>query len=173
MTSRTNVHPLGFGLSAVLCFTVPGTADAPPPRPPVRVYTNEDLERIRPLRDETGIASVPAVPASTRDAATDGRTREKPRGHGEEYWRREAERTRERVRRLEDQAEALRGQIAREQEQQSHISRHARRSSELRGFDRVPSLQARLAALERRCRALEEELADRARRDGALPGWLR
>jgi len=34
-------------------------------------------------------------------------------------------------------------------------------------------LQAKLASLERRLREMEEDLADRARRDGALPGWLR
>jgi hypothetical protein len=34
-------------------------------------------------------------------------------------------------------------------------------------------LQERLSALEARIREMESSLLDRARREGALPGWLR
>ena len=37
----------------------------------------------------------------------------------------------------------------------------------------VEALQERILALEARIRELESSLEDRARREGALPGWLR
>ena len=184
MSSRTHVLPLGFGLSAVLCFATTNAAEEKPPgpRPPARVYTNEDLDRVHSLREETGVSSVPAVapgreavpgPRAGRPGATrDGDTR----GHGEAYWRRQAETTRERVRRLGDQAGELRLRIAREEDLRFRTGRSTRRSSAASGVsrdDRILTLQARLAAVERRARQAEEDLAERARKDGALPGWLR
>ena len=171
MTFRTVVLPLGFGLSAVLCIS-PASADedpAPAPRPPVRVYTNEDLDRVRPFRDETGVRSVPAVAPDDRPAPA-----EKRRGRGEDYWRREAARVRERVRTMEAQASELRAEIAEQAEEASHVLGRRRGSSaSLSGSGSSTRLRAKLASLERRMREVEEELADRARRDGALPGWLR
>jgi hypothetical protein len=173
MTFRTVVLPLGFGLSAVLCASTATADEDPPPapRPPVRVYTNEDLDRVRPFRDETGIRSVPAVPPEDRPAPP--RT-EKRRGRGEEYWRREAARVRERVRAMEAQASELRAEIARQAEEASHVLGRGRRSSaSLSGDSSTARPRARLLSLERRMREMEEDLAERARRDGALPGWLR
>jgi len=189
MSSRTHVLPLGFGLSAVLCFSTTTAADEKPPRPrpPARVYTNEDLDRVHPLRDETGVSSVPAVPpgretepgprSGRRDATRGDPTRDDAtRGRGEAYWRRQAETTREKVRRLREQADELRLRVAREEDLRFRTSRSTRRSPSSSGVsrdDRIATLQAKLAAIERRAREAEEELADRARRDGALPGWLR
>ncbi len=184
MSCRTHVLPLGFGLSAVLCFSPTATAEDPPPRPrpPARVYTNEDLDRVHALRDETGVSSVPAV-APGRDAESGPRAGRRDtsradaaRGRGEAYWRRQAETNREKVRRLLDQAEELRSRIVREEDRRFRTSRSTRRSSPGSGVvrdDRIATLQAKLAVLERRAREAEEDLADRARRDGALPGWLR
>jgi hypothetical protein len=171
MTLRTTVLPLGFGLSAVLCVS-PASADedpAPAPRPPVRVYTNEDLDRVRPFRDETGVRSVPAVAPDDRLAPA-----EKRRGRGEDYWRREAARVRERVRAMEAQASELRAEIAEQAEEASHVLGRRRRSSaSLSGSGSSSRLRAKLASLERRMQETEEDLTERARRDGALPGWLR
>lgn len=167
MNNRTAVLPLGFGLSAVLCFAARGrTAEVP--RPAVRVYTNEDLERVRPYRDETGVGSVPAVPPGAKPGRPEAR---EPRGRGEAYWRKEAERVRQKLRALAEQREELRARIA---EQEGDSRRFARR----RGAASAPAtslatLQARLASLERRLRETEDDLLERARRDGALPGWLR
>jgi hypothetical protein len=173
MTFRTVVLPLGFGLSAVF-FVSTATADEDPPpapRPPVRVYTNEDLDRVHPFRDQTGIRSVPAV---TPDDPPAPAATEKPRGRGEEYWRREAARVRERIRTMEAQASELRAEIAEQAEAASRAPSRSRRSSAaLSGGSSSARLRARLASLERRIREMEEELGDRARRDGALPGWLR
>jgi hypothetical protein len=171
MTLRTVVLPLGFGLTAVLCVAASADEDSPPPaRPPVRVYTNEDLDRVRPFRDETGIRSVPAV--SPEERAAPGPA-EKPRGRGEQYWRREAARVRERVRALSAQVEELRAAIAEQAEEASPFRGRRRSSASLSGDPSTSRLRTKLASLERRIREMEEDLSERARRDGALPGWLR
>jgi len=169
MTLRTVVLPLGFGLSAVLCTSARGTPEdaSGRPKPPVRLYTNEDLDRVRPFRDETGVSSVPAVPAGEGEARPPAG--ERPRARGEAYWRREAERVRERVQAMEAQAAGLRAQIAERVEEAGRLER-GRRST---GPASPATLRAKLAGLERRMRQTEESLAERARREGALPGWLR
>ena len=170
MTLRTVVVPLGFGLSAVLCVSAAAAEEDPAPRPPVRVYTNADLDRVRPFRDETGVRSVPAVASEDPPAPTPA---EKRRGRGEDYWRREAARVRERVRAIEAQIADTRAQIAEQADEASHVVGRRRRSSASLSGSGSSRLQAKLASLERRLREMEEDLADRARRDGALPGWLR
>jgi hypothetical protein len=180
MTLRTVVLPLGFGLSAILCVSTAPGDDAPPPspRPPARLYTNEDLDRVRPFRDQTGVRSVPAV-ALDPPAPEDGeRARERPgsppadaRGRGEEYWRREAERVRDRVRAMETQADELRLKIAERAEEAGRQITRGRRGSS--GEGSAATLRARLFALERRMREMEVDLSERARRARALPGWLR
>jgi hypothetical protein len=137
-------------------------------KPAVPVYTNEDLERVRPFRDETGVASVPAFPPEQRDpdragAVARGRSADR---HSEAYWRAEAERVRERLRKLEDQAEDLRRRIGAARSE-PWSSRRRRTAPDTRAW------QTRLAAVEERRRQIEADLLDRARRDGALPGWLR
>jgi|MudIll2142460700_1097286.scaffolds.fasta_scaffold168758_2 hypothetical protein len=170
MTLRTVVLPLGFGLSAVLCSAARGTPDDASGRtkPPVRLYTNEDLDRVRPFRDETGVSSVPAVPAGDRETRPPAGERQKARG--EAYWRREAERVRDRVQAVEARAAELRAQIAERAEEASRGTRGRRSSS---GSGSTATLRAKLASLESRIRQLEDNLAERARREGALPGWLR
>jgi hypothetical protein len=172
MTLRTTVLPLGFGLSAIFCVS-PATADeAPTPAPPrARLYTNEDLDRVRPFRDQTGVGSVPAVASDDRPAPA--RTEERPRKRGEDYWRHEATRVRDRVRAMEAQATELRARIAEREEEASRWLTARRRRSVGTSSGSSATLQAKLATLERRMRQLEEDLADRARREGALPGWLR
>ncbi|HXK12095.1 MAG TPA: hypothetical protein VMT70_20820 [Vicinamibacteria bacterium] len=173
MTLRAVVLPLGFGLSAVLCTSssARGTPEdeGGKPRPPVRVYTNADLDRVRPFRDETGVRSVPAAPAGHEDARSS--PHERARARGESYWRREAERVRERVRSMETQAAELRAEIAERSDDLSHLRTRGHRSPSV--STSPATLGARLAALERRMREIQDDLAERARREGALPGWLR
>ena len=126
---------------------------------PVPVYTNDDLERLSPLRGQTGVLSTPG----DRPPAEPGPA-ERPRGRGEEYWRREARRLREKLDPLRQRADDLRVRIA-----------ERRRKPGVRPYT-DPQVQAderRLAALESRMRGLESDFEDRARREGALPGWLR
>jgi hypothetical protein len=171
MTLRTTVLPLGFGLSAILLVSARAAEDDPGPagRTRIRVYTNEDLDRIHPFRHQTGVDSVPAVAPDDRPAPA--RSDERSRRRGEEYWRREADRVRERVRRMEAQAADLRARIAECVEDARHALTRRRRSSAGSGSE--ATLRAKLLALENRMRQLEDDLADRARREGALPGWLR
>ncbi len=166
MTSRELVT-LGLALSVVCCATPSQAQEATPKRrAPVRTYTNEDLERVHPFRDQTGASSVPAVVSSAAEPLAERR----PRGHDEDYWRREAAKVRERLRALEQQADGLRERIAEQAEQQRRLLRRGRGAS---ASSSTATLEARLATIERRKREIEEDLADRARRDGALPGWLR
>jgi len=162
--------PLGFGLSAILCVSATDAEEkaSATGRPPVRVYTNEDLERVHPWRNETGVASVPAVPPSLREALPEPSSRKGARG--EDYWRREAARVRDRVRALEAQAAAVRATIA-EREEESRLLTRRRRSASSGTSE--STLRTRLDGLERRARQLQADLEDRARREGALPGWLR
>jgi hypothetical protein len=148
----------------------------------VRVYTNDDLDRVSAYRGQTGVESVPAVDASQPrggaavQGTAPGRAGGNGRGSGREaYWRREAERVRTRVRGLEARANELRLQILRE-EQREHdrpLVFGRGRSTQTTTPSTVPGLQAKLAAAEREARAVQDELEDRARREGALPGWLR
>jgi hypothetical protein len=169
MTSRRFVLPLGFGLSALLGLTADASDEVPPSRRAPRVYTNEDLDRVHRFRDQTGVQSVPVEPPETAPARPAGGKPSKERG--EEYWRREASRVRDKVQALQVQAAGLRAQIAeRAAEERRFLSR--RRSSGGGGVSPA-TLRAKLTALERRMARLEDELLDRARRAGALPGWLR
>lgn len=166
MTVQT-VFPLGFGISVVLCLGAAPRKE--PSQTTPRVYTNQDLERVHPFRDELGGSSVPAV-APVEEPEASRSARETVARRGEEYWRREAEKVRNRLRTLRDQAEALRDRIARQEVEQRRATRGGRRSPTA---DQGATLRARLAGIERRMRETEEDLTDRARREGALPGWLR
>jgi hypothetical protein len=178
MTLRATVLPLGFGLSAVLCVpTAPADDGAPPKeRPPARVYTNADLDRVRPFRDETGVSSVPAVAPEAqapgaRSLERRGSALVDAHGRGEDYWRREAERVRDRLRAMETQADELRLRIAeRTEEARGQLTRGRRGAS---GEGSAATLRGRLASLERRMREMELDLSERARHARALPGWLR
>lgn len=170
MTLLPTFRALAFGLSlvSVMPSALPAAEEkAAPPRPKARVYTNEDLDRVHPFAAETGGSSIPAVEAEdakpTRPAPA-GR-----KGKGEEHWRGEAARVREKLRALEQRAAELRSQIA-ERSSQSEVFGRRRSSG---GKTSVASLQASLTAVERRAQRTQEDLEERARRDGALPGWLR
>jgi hypothetical protein len=171
MSFRILCSGRAFGLLAGLCAASAWADEAPraATRKPVRVYTNEDLERIHPFAGQTGGSSTPAVAAEdeeTAPAEPDPRTR----GRGERYWRDEAARVRERLRALEERAAGLRSRIA-ERSRESPV--YGRKSPSASKSDGIASLQASLAAVERRIKSTEDDLAERARRDGALPGWLR
>jgi hypothetical protein len=123
------------------------------------LYTNDDLDRVSPHRGEVGAFTVPARPDGGLAQAPDRTAR-----RGEDYWRKEAQRTRSRVRTLRDQLDRLRGQMAERE-----------RLPEVRPVTdpQLQALRRSAAALEQRIRDEEERLEDRARREGALPGWLR
>jgi hypothetical protein len=146
---------------------------------PVRTYTNDDLNRVSPYRGETGATSPVTVAPSQSSPARPAATR-----HDEAYWRREAQHLQEQLRALRHKAATLRLQIEDARQRAMGGSRSSGRS---RGAGRSPgrgrspggsptspeSLQARLRLVESEIRDRESGLEDRARREGALPGWLR
>ncbi len=156
-----------------------GTAGAPEEKKPVTLYTNEDLERVSPWRGQTGVESRPdalPLPASGVDAAGTAA----PDGRGERYWRREAEKVRDRLRPRRARIEALRARIA-EREAHPGVTR-SRRAGRGGGSTRATSSsresplavwRRQVAALEHEVREEEDRFEERARRAGALPGWLR
>jgi hypothetical protein len=145
----------------------PEAAPTPSGRVEAPLYTNEDLDRAHPYRNQTGVASVPASSPDRRRPSS--RPAGSPRARGEDYWRKEAARVRERVAGLQARAEEVRADLA-------DLEKRKRETPLGRSLGNASSggrLKARLAGIERRIRLIEDELRDRARREGALPGWLR
>jgi hypothetical protein len=126
-------------------------------------YTNQDLERVAPYRGETGVLSKPAMREEP------AKTPEPKAGRGEAYWRREAERLRTRLRPLVRRAEELRQRL---QEPRADDGKKRPRGSR-GGSGSRDALAQRLASIEAEIREREDELRERARRERALPGWLR
>jgi hypothetical protein len=148
----------GTCLLAVVCAVAarPGAPDDEKKKP-VPLYTNEDLRRVAPYRDETGVNSTAsAAPAPAAPAPE--------RGRGEEYWRREADRLRDRLRPLRERAAELRLRIE-QRRRQPRVP--------IYGDPQVTALERRLREVEERIREAESRLEDRARRERALPGWIR
>jgi hypothetical protein len=130
-------------------------------KPAPRVYTNADLARVAPFRGETGVLSRPA-------AAPGGAPRERearrPTGKGPDYWQREADKVRERVRPLQKRIASLRREI----DARWRLPGVAPTTD-----PQLLEWRRELRESEAEIRELEGRLEERARRDGALPGWLR
>lgn len=122
----------------------------------VPLYTNEDLRRFSQRRE----ATAPASPVASASPAPDPSARSR----GEAYWRREAQRLRDRLLPLRSSVEDLRLKI---EERRQAAGGRSPSDPRLRAWER------RLRSLEDRIQEWESRLEDRARREGALPGWLR
>jgi hypothetical protein len=157
MSHPAAVLCLSVSLSLSLSVFLPAAARSETKKP-VPAYTNDDLDRVSPLRDQTGGTSAPAVRPAPLPPES------KPAGRGEEYWRREADRLRDRI-------EPLR---ARARELQLRVE-DRRRKPGVRPYSdpQIESWQRQAQDVEERIRDLETRFEDRARREGALPGWLR
>ncbi len=164
---KTRVACLVMGLSSVAAL---GAAEEKKAAP---LYTNLDLERVAPLRAETGATSTPASqPAPFVD---DRPARERTEAH----WRREAERHHTRMAALKRKADDLRlrledlRQKAEEQRWKGQQGRGRSASQRQTGDRPVRSAESRLRAVEEQMRELDSAFEDRARIAGALPGWIR
>jgi len=147
--------------SFVVCLAAAWPAQAYDEKPHVRTYTNEDLERMRPQRGETGATSEP-VAGAINEARRD---RDRPAARGEEFWRLEAERRQRKLEPLRRRLQDLEQRLA---------ERRSRPPGRRDGVDPVPdALLAQIRALRAGIREEESRFEDRARREGALPGWLR
>lgn len=131
------------------------------PSPPVTSFTNDDLERIAPYSAETGGRSQPAALPAPAPAP---RERSPEKAGREAYWRAEARRVRDKVRDFDDRAVALRQKIE-----------ERRRKKDVLPYSdpQVRRWEQQAQEWISRGRELENDLLDRARREGALPGWLR
>lgn len=147
---------------ALLCATAGARASAArdDEKKAVPVYTNDDLDRVSPLRAQTGGSTAAPEPPATAKAEP----RPPAGAHDEAYWRREAERLQDRLQPLRDRVEDLRVRIE-----------ERRRNPRVRPYSdpTIESWQRRAAGLEQRIREGEDRLHERARRAGAPPGWLR
>jgi hypothetical protein len=138
---------------------------------PTPNYTNEDLERVHPYREETGVASLPASRAQAEaspspTARSKGRRVAAPEAREEAYWRREAQRHRQALAKLERRAAALREKI-----EQGGKSRG--QTSKRRAVPSSDSARRQLAEVTAQIEQIDSEFEERSRRAGALPGWLR
>lgn len=138
---------------------------------PVRVYTNEDLDRVSPLRDQTGVNNTPAAASDSESSAgrsrrrhADNTAKRSGSDRGEEYWRREAERVRERTRPLRQKITDYKERI---EERRSKPKVLPYSDAQIRSWT------SRIDELEAQIREVESAFDERARRAGAMPGWLR
>lgn len=137
------------------------------------LYTNVDLERFAPLRAETGATSTPvSQPAPFVD---DRPARER----AEVHWRREADRHHTRMAALKRQADELRLRLEDLRQKAEEWPRNGPQGRGRSAWQRptsdrpVQAAEARVRAVEERIRQLDLDFEDRARREGALPGWIR
>lgn len=135
------------------CSLPPSSGSGP------RVFTNADLDRMAACRYQTGAQS--QVGAGSRAAPSVDRTGP---GAVEADWRARWRSVDQRARKLRQEARELRQEAA-EAPRDPKKQPTGRRSPSL--------LISRARSLEAEARDLEDEFQQRARRQGALPGWLR
>jgi hypothetical protein len=155
------------GLCLGVLLAASAAAGAPNEKKPVPLYTNEDLERVAPRRDQTGVNSTVAAPLEPAPASR--RSADEGRAKAEAYWRRQSERVHDRLQRERDRIEDLRARIAEREDKAPGPSRRASKGPDTQ----LEAWRRQLAALEARVKEAEARFEDRARREGALPGWLR
>jgi hypothetical protein len=141
--------------------------------PPQHVFTNADLDRMSACRYQTGAQSEVGTTASDnsiRRPARSGGSAARPQADAssldarEADWRAQWRSVDQKARRLRREARELRQEAA-EAPQGPKKPATGRRSSAL--------LVSRARSIEAEARELEDEFQERARREGALPGWLR
>ena len=143
-------------------------AQGSPPEP--RVFTNADLDRMAACRYQTGAQSEAGADPLERASPSPGRaTKAKAPNEGrvdgaETLWRARWRAIDQKARRLRREARELR-------EEAGEAPRNPKKPPTGR---RSPSLLiGRALLLEAEGKELEDEFQERARREGALPGWLR
>jgi hypothetical protein len=159
-----SIAALALGSPPALCSIAEGSP------PEQRVFTNADLDRMASCRYQTGAESKPGTVARTSPSrsgrgAAGATARDAPRPDpAEADWRAQWRSIDQKARRLRREARELR-QEALEAPRDPKKRPTGRRSPSL--------LITRALALEAEAKELEDEFQDRARRAGALPGWLR
>lgn len=165
LTSHTLTLTLTMAFAAPQseeCRLVTGT------RTEQRSFTNADLERMSACRYQTGALSAATTAVAETPLRGDRRTagqsnRDKPAG-AEADWRAQWRSVDQKAWKLRREAQELRQEAA-ESPRDPKKRVVGRRSPTL--------LITRAETLEAEARELEDQFNERARREGALPGWLR
>lgn len=163
---------------ATLTFFAP--PDCSPVKGPLagKVFTNADLDRLAACRRQTAVpvgrdalpdaaspgAALPETGRKGRPRPAEGSSSSHDRDRAEADWRAQWRSIDQKTRTLRRDARELRQEAA-EAPRDPKKRPTGRRSPSL--------LLIRAESLEREARELEDEFQERARREGALPGWLR
>ena len=127
---------------------------------PVRSFSEDDLERYRRERETDSVpAPAPAAPTTPLAAPRD-LTRERV------HWRKEAQQYEREVAKIEASLRRLQWRL--------NEKRSKRRSRDWLTEDpSIGLLEDSIRALTEERQRLEARFRERARKDGALPGWIR
>jgi len=163
---------LNLSMAVVVLTAAPQPPDCSLPQLPKAepwVFTNADLERMAACRYQTGAQSegqtrTPEKAARPTRGSKASSASGQPASALEADWRSRSRSLDEKVRKLREEARELR-QEASEAPRDPKKQPKGRRSPLF--------LISRATSLENEARRLEEEFQERARREGALPGWLR
>ncbi len=127
---------------------------------PVRSFGEDDLERYRRDRGTDSVPLPPPAAPRPPPAAPRDLTRERV------HWRKETEQHEREVAKLEANLKRLEWRL--------NEKRSKRRSREWLTEDpSIGLLEDSVRALSEERRQLEERFRERARKDGAMPGWIR
>lgn len=119
------------------------------------------------VETQRGWVNISEKPVGSRSTAPTVKEHKDKYGHGEEWWRRRAEKLRSELRDLQDDYDLVLRQ-EREQEEQGVIGRK-KKSGKKYGSKKM-QLEKKIARVRRQ---LNEDLPEEARKAGAYPGWLR
>jgi len=127
---------------------------------PVRSFGEDDLERYRRQRGPDSVPATPSAAPRPPLAAPRDLTREKV------HWRKEAQQHQREVAKIEANLRRLEWRL--------NEKRSKRRSRDWLTEDpSIGLLEDSIRALTEERQRVEERFRERARRDGALPGWIR
>jgi len=168
---ETQMTLLNLSMAVVLLTAADQPPDCSLPqksKPGTWVFTNADLARMAACRGQTNApredAPPPEKPSRSKRGTTVPSTLDRYDGAVEADWRARWRSVDQKVRKLREDARELR-QEASEAPHDPKKQAKGRRSPSL--------LIGRAISLENEARRLEDEFQESARREGALPGWLR
>lgn len=164
---------LTLSIAAIALAAAPQPPDCSLPSSPrtePRVFTNADLDRMAACRYQTGAQSQVGAQASGTATPPAPRTKRASPSEASDRDALEAD-WRARWRSVDQKARKLRQEARELRQEAAETPRDPKKQPTGR---RSPSLLiSRARSLEAEARELEDEFQERARRQGALPGWLR
>lgn len=159
-----------FLAALALASPPPDCSLLPRPGSERRVFTNADLERMAACRYQTGAQSEVGTDPPAKATAPAHQATRSSRTDGPQIEALEAD-WRARWRSIDQKARRLRRE-ARELRQEAGVAPRDPKKPPTGGRSKA-LLISRAGSLEAEAKELEDEFQEGARRDGALPGWLR